>query len=266
MSFFLGLNYELAISQQKYPDSRHLGVGVFETFRARRTKDGYLILSFKQHLERLARGAALISSTAFDAGKIRPFVSGALKKVAPLLSGDLRVRIVLYKSDIELHIEPYVRRKDVLTLKSEVFERSLPEFKHSSALPGIVLQDTVRASGYDEALLVGRNGEVRESTWGNFFWESENGDLFTAPSGILPGVTRSIVLKLFPNIKFKEIRAEELKAGMSSAFVTRATDGILPVVRLDELPVEPSGIVRAVMERYEALFETTNDFLEIFDD
>jgi branched-subunit amino acid aminotransferase/4-amino-4-deoxychorismate lyase len=46
-----------------------------------------------------------------------------------------------------------------------------------------------------EAIMIGRNGRFLEGLSSNFF-AVKNGEIWTADEGVLPGVTRSIILKL----------------------------------------------------------------------
>jgi branched-subunit amino acid aminotransferase/4-amino-4-deoxychorismate lyase len=115
------------------------------------------------------------------------------------------------------------------------------------------------ARGAEEGLYVTTDGAVTEGTASNVF-AVRGGTLVTPPlaAGVLPGVTRALVLALARRagipVREAPLRARAL-ATMDELFLTASTVEILPVVRLDGRRVgdgRPGPITYALQGRYAA--------------
>jgi branched-subunit amino acid aminotransferase/4-amino-4-deoxychorismate lyase len=113
--------------------------------------------------------------------------------------------------------------------------------------------------GAAEGLYVTPAGEVTEGTTSNLFLV-ERGTLVTPPiaGGILPGVTRMLVVRLARAAGIV-VREESVSVGRlrraSEAFVTASTIEVLPVVRIDGRAVgsgRPGPLTTRLGERYAA--------------
>lgn len=82
-------------------------------------------------------------------------------------------------------------------------------------------------------------------------------ELRTAGDGILPGIARSIVLEVAPEVATLRLvapRTAEL-AEAREAFLTSSSRGVVPVVRIDARSVgsgEPGPVTREISRRYDA--------------
>ncbi|MFK7991218.1 MAG: aminotransferase class IV [Sandaracinaceae bacterium] len=115
--------------------------------------------------------------------------------------------------------------------------------KASNYLPNVLALQQASRQGAYEALLVGPQGEVREGATSNLF-AVVDGELITPPVelGILPGITRRLVIGsapmpvrariLFPSDLY---RAEE-------AWITSSVREMLPVVAIDGRPVGTGSV------------------------
>jgi branched-subunit amino acid aminotransferase/4-amino-4-deoxychorismate lyase len=127
---------------------------------------------------------------------------------------------------------------------------------HPSAVLGRLLATRRRAA---EGLYVTAAGEVTEGTTTNLMIV-ERGRLVTPPveAGVLPGVTRSLVLALArrAGIQTREERITRVRLGAADeVLLTASTVEVLPVVRLDGRPVggrRPGPVVRALQAAYTA--------------
>ncbi len=127
--------------------------------------------------------------------------------------------------------------------------------KVANYVSNILATRRARAAGAHEALMVDPEGWIGEGATSNVFAFIE-GRLVTPPvRGILPGVTRSIVLR---EARAEGIEAEETAlsadalAGASEVFLTSSIREVLPVRAIDGRPVgEPGPITRRLAERYE---------------
>ena len=127
---------------------------------------------------------------------------------------------------------------------------------HASAVAGRLAAARRRA---DEALYVTPQGQVTEGTTTNLFLV-ERGALVTPPrsAGILPGVTRALVLALARRegvaAREESVPVPRLRRA-AEVFLTSSTVEIVPVVRLDGRVVgegRPGELTRLLQVRYAA--------------
>jgi D-alanine transaminase len=110
--------------------------------------------------------------------------------------------------------------------------------KSVALLPTVLAKMEAVDRGFDDALFVGADGEVREATAANVF-AVRGRDLWTPPKSrnILHGVTRTYVLECArkTGIPIREARltVSELLA-CDEAFLSSTTLDIMPVTRLNE--------------------------------
>jgi len=124
---------------------------------------------------------------------------------------------------------------------------------HASAVVGRRIAARRRA---DEGLYVTADGEVTEGTTSNLFLV-ERDTLVTPPlAGILPGVTRALVLQLARRaglpVREEVVTVARLRRA-GEVFLTASTVEILPVVRLDGRPIghaRPGPLTRVLQARY----------------
>jgi D-alanine transaminase len=115
------------------------------------------------------------------------------------------------------------------------------DIKSVALLPNVLAKQAARDKGAREAWLVDARGYVTEGGSSNA-WIVKDGALITRPLGtdILPGVTRSVVLDAVAakGLKLEEraFTVEEAYAAQE-AFVTSASQIVMPVVRIDRRPV-----------------------------
>src|SRR5262249_41549935 len=106
----------------------------------------------------------------------------------------------------------------------------------------------------DEALLLNTDGYVVEASSGNLFYLLAR-DVLTPPlaTGILPGVTRSVVFELCQHrsiaIREQSVRPEELKH-CGGVFLSLSSQGILQVDSLDSVPLKRSPLIADLRSAY----------------
>lgn len=114
--------------------------------------------------------------------------------------------------------------------------------KITSWVENLVWNETARANGFDEVLLLNEKGEISECTSANVF--AVFGDRVLTPplatSGCLPGVTRALLLN---EVKVPGLTVEEAVllpgdlAKSDLSFVTSTTRDLLPVLEIDSVPM-----------------------------
>lgn len=150
------------------------------------------------------------------------------------------LRVVLVKT-LPPWPEHYYR--EGISLKSvrpdEIVARISPSVKSNNRQANLMAHRIAREAGADDALFVDPEGCVSEGPSWNLFGVHE-GQLWTPPlvGGILPGITRSTVLRLCGDLGIpadeRPIRLEEAHQA-SELFVTSTTRGLMSVARLDEV-------------------------------
>ncbi len=132
----------------------------------------------------------------------------------------------------------YERGVKVITVRGG---RSIPSAKTLNYLSAVAYLKEAAGSGAVEAILVDPDGIVREGqTVSVFIWLQDR--LVTNQAGVLPGVTRALILQLAASVFPIEIRdftlAELLNA--DEVFMTATNKEVVPIVRIDETPVADS--------------------------
>jgi D-alanine transaminase len=130
------------------------------------------------------------------------------------------------------------------------------DIKSVALLPNVLAKQAAVEQGAREAWLVDDAGRVTEGASSNAWIVSREGVLITRPLGndILPGITRSVVIDVVKaqGLKFEEraFTVEEAYAARE-AFVTSASQIVLPVVRIDGRPVGNGapGLVATALRR-----------------
>jgi branched-chain amino acid aminotransferase len=116
----------------------------------------------------------------------------------------------------------------------------LAEHKVIDYLPGVLGKVIAARHVAFEALYVDEQGYVTEGTTSNVFI-CRRGRLVTPPlSGVLPGVTRRLVIEVAVakgmRVSERPLRVRDLK-GADEAFITSSLAEVVPVVSIDERPV-----------------------------
>lgn len=156
---------------------------------------------------------------------------------------------------------PAVKPSLTITAKSLNFEKNqamaakgiavitLPEnrwprvdIKSVSLLPNVLAKQQAKEQGAYEAWFVGSDGCVTEGSSSNAWIVTKSGTVVTrsAESGILPGITRAVLMEVLAAL---QIRLEERPFTpaeaheAAEAFVTASTQIVMPVVKIDGKPV-----------------------------
>lgn len=112
-----------------------------------------------------------------------------------------------------------------------------PDVKHTSRLAHARARASARAAGADDALLVHHDGWVLEGTAANvFFFEADTLHTPEVGCGILPGITREVVLALAPGCGFKTVEGRyppQVVGAADEVFLTFTSAGLKPVASID---------------------------------
>jgi aminodeoxychorismate lyase len=130
-------------------------------------------------------------------------------------------------------------------------------FKHCNKLIQIMAKAEAQERGADEPLLLNTNDEIAETAAGNVFWLRDQ-TLFTPAleSGILPGITRSVILEICAREKISVIQSHSPPAalqGIEGMFVSLSSLGVVQVAHLDGQPLAQSSLTLRFWEAYRQL-------------
>lgn len=139
-----------------------------------------------------------------------------------------------------------------------------PDIKTVSLLPNALGKQQAKEAGAFEAWQVDRDGNVTEGTSSNAWIVAASGDVVTrqADRGILNGVTRTGLLHLIEALQLRVLERPFSVAEAKSAreaFLTSASNFILPVVRIDDAIIgsgTPGPVTRRLIEAYAAYAAT----------
>jgi branched-chain amino acid aminotransferase len=220
--------------------SRLLPGGVYTTFR---TYQGNKVLPLQHHLDRLEASAALLrNEVKLEESIVYEAIRAA---VTDYLPGDTRIRLTVPleydQGELFISIEPlkspseqdYAKGVWVVTYP---LHRENPEAKQTSF---IEIAEQIRRklpTGVHEGLLLDEQGRILEGLSSNFFYVLDN-KLWTAPQGVLSGITRSLVLvaasaENLP-VVFKAAPVTEIQK-FDEAFITSSTRSVLPIQKINE--------------------------------
>jgi D-alanine transaminase len=130
------------------------------------------------------------------------------------------------------------------------------DIKSVSLLPNVLAKQAAREQGAREAWFVDRQGFVTEGSSSNAWIVTRNGTVVTrqVDNAILKGITRTVVLDIIAAQGLKlDIRPFTMEEAQQAreAFITSASQTIMPVVRIDSRPVGNGapGLIASALRR-----------------
>ena len=224
------------------------GYGLFETMRAYHGR----IFRQDEHLARLLRSTARVgldlsgldlaqacretlSANGLESARIRLTISHGDSPDMPWHepAGPPTV-VITARAYQPLPPDAYRRGYRVVISSCRQFSRSsLRGVKPISYLLNILARREAASRGFDEALLLNEDGCFTEGSTSNVFFVAGS-DLVTPPldSGILPGITRDLVIELAGALDIPITEENVTPAGLSrfrQAFLTASTLEIMPL-------------------------------------
>jgi branched-chain amino acid aminotransferase len=254
------------------------GYGLFETMRA---YNGRIFL-LSRHLKRLSESARALGmgealadidleQACMDTLKANNLKEARLRltvtrgEAGPFPGREGGVATVLVAASAYTPLPDAAYEKGYKALVSSFRRDSqslLSGLKSTGYLLSVLAKKEAESAGVDEALLLNERGAVSEGSISNVFFVRQ-GELVTplVASGILPGITRGVVLELAAGSK---IRAVEADIGVSDiprfdeAFLTNSVLEIMPLVAFREkagntLNIgsgKPGDVTRRLMNAY----------------
>ncbi|MBU0973317.1 MAG: aminotransferase class IV [Proteobacteria bacterium] len=242
------------------------GFGVFDFLITYNRRPFFI----KEHVARLENSAREIGLTLQHAnGQICDIVAQTIKKNPHHTESNIRIVYtggispdgvtpqgngILMVMVTPKHTLPawwYTDGTKIITID---IERFIPTSKSTNYLSAVFAQQKAHKTGAVEAIYKDRGNRLLEGTTTNLFCFKGN-QLITPPDGILPGITRSVVLELTKKgytQKLRHIDADELDQ-MDEIFISASNKEIVPVIQVDDLVIgngKPGKNTQNVMEMF----------------
>ena len=166
--------------------------------------------------------------------------------------GDVRFRISIPTSrpdTLLITLEPYdppddaLVRQGVRCVTSGAERRKGPSAKTSDWMHiRAKLQDAI-APGIYEIILLDESGFMLEGASSNFY-AIIDGQLYTAGSGVLAGISRRIVLEVCRDILPLRLQAPHIDdmPRLLEAFLTSSSRGVIPIVEIDDRSIGDGAV------------------------
>ncbi len=247
-----------------------LGDGLFETLLARGGRAVFL----EAHAARLAAGCGFLGLPRPPSARRLAAACGALLEANGLArSPRVALRVTLTRGPGPRGLPPPKKTKTTLMISASAIPAAPPaqsvvlaaprrnEFspvsrlKALGSLDNILAREEARSRGADEALLLDTAGRLSCAGAANvFLWEKDRLVTPAEECGILPGVTRAVVLGLAKRLRLdvgEELIAPRRLARADGAFLTNSLIGVMPVSRIErrKMPVHP--LTRRLQAAYE---------------
>lgn len=260
------------------------GDSVYEVIRSY----GSIPFACKEHFNRLQRSADMLKiPIPVSLLKIESEMRQLIKEAG---NKDSYVRIIVTRGEGEITLDPamaesphyviivkefqpppkhlYNEGASVMLVKSgRLTESALPPgSKTGNYLINLMALAKAREKGNSEAILLDGKGRVTEGTTCNIFMVRSNTVITpSVESGILAGITRSIIINLCRRwgIKVKEqnIYPQDLKEA-DEVFITSTIRDVMPVTMVDSIPIKdgrPGQITETLRRAY---LEYVREYIE----
>ncbi|VAV82942.1 Branched-chain amino acid aminotransferase [hydrothermal vent metagenome] len=250
------------------------GYGLFETMKV----DGGSILFFDEHIRRLKSGARDLGIKT-PTKKELALAINKLLKANNNFKGTIRLKIMITAGELAFGSKPTSKPTVIITTEevdTEALQKRLekgitavtlraPEFalrepssahiKNLNYLPSILGRAHATKQRAAEGIFIDTKGRVLEGTASNVFIVKGRRIITPPLYGILPGVTRAVVIGLDKKIK-EATATERALFAADEAFVTGSTSGVVPLIKVDGKKVgsgKVGTITRSLQESYSGL-------------
>jgi D-amino acid aminotransferase len=227
------------------------GYGLFETMRAYHGR----IFLLERHMKRLASGAEAIglgerlagldlaaacretlAANGLQEARVRLTVTNGVSDVLPWTEEPQTPTVVITARPFEGISPEKFRRGYRAGIASTIrcARSPIAGVKSVDYLVNVLARREAAAQGLDEALLLDDRGRVAEGGNSNVFFVRDGGMVTPSlASGILPGITREVVLELAEKLNIK-IQEEDIKlpnlGEFGEAFLTSSIIEVMPLV------------------------------------
>jgi branched-chain amino acid aminotransferase len=260
----------------------HYGSGVFEGIRCYETEKGPAVFRLRDHLERLENSAKvlymdlpyareelrratheLIAANRLPSCYIRPVAYYGYGELGVATTGN-PVDVVIMSFPWGAYLGEEGQRTGITTMVSS-WERVGPNvIPHVAKATGIYLNSMLatteaRRAGYDEAIMLTREGYVADGPGENIF-VVRNGKLLTPPlsMSILPGITRDTVIHLARALGYAVEETLLIRTDLylaDEAFMVGTATEVAPIRAVDDREI---GVGPITLELQQAYLDVVN--------
>ena len=264
----------------------HYGTSIFEGIRAYWNAENLFIFRLDDHIKRFRNSGKYYNiSLRFSDKEIKKAIIDLCRKNKIKKSCYIRPFYFVGKYGINLHVTkkapthvaifsfPFgdLFNKNGITACISVWRKFSDESTPTQAKMGgnylnsILATQDAKKRGYDEAILLDKNGNVSEAPGENIFIIKKN-TLITPPlsSSALDGITRKSILKFSKDLnlktKVKNISVKELKSA-DEVFLSGTAAEVTPVIKLEKMKIGTGKIgpvTQVVMEKYSDIVMNSN--------
>ena len=264
----------------------HYGTSIFEGIRAYWNTGNLFIFRLDDHIKRFRNSGKYYNiSLRFSDKEIKKAIIDLCRKNKIKKSCYIRPFYFVGKYGINLHVTkkapthvaifsfPFgdLFNKNGITACISVWRKFSDESTPTQAKMGgnylnsILATQDAKKRGYDEAILLDKNGNVSEAPGENIFIIKKN-TLITPPlsSSALDGITRKSILRFSKDLnlktKVKNITVKELKSA-DEVFLSGTAAEVTPVIKLEKMKIGTGKIgpvTQIVMEKYSDIVMNSN--------
>ncbi|GAB4192528.1 MAG: branched-chain-amino-acid transaminase [Simkaniaceae bacterium] len=156
---------------------------------------------------------------------------------------------------------PLSKYEKGIALMGITHERPYPACKTLYYLPAVLALKKAAKKNFDDVLYVNAQGEILEASTSNFF-AFKNDVLITPSEGILPGITREVVMHLAKKayaIERRKVFFHEMPQ-FDEVFISASNKEIVPVVRIDNFIIGKGRVgfrTRRLMDQFKEYASNT---------
>jgi branched-chain amino acid aminotransferase len=257
----------------------HYGTAVFEGIRAYSSDDNLYIFRLKEHMERLHKSANVYSfTTRFSVDELCKATAELIRKNSIRQSCYIRPLTFVGLHGIDLNVTKnspthttiiifpfakYFKGDGISACISSwrrIADESIPPMAKASGnyLNSVLATQECRRNGYDESILLDRNGNVSEASGENIF-VVRNGKLHTPQlaDSILEGITRNTAITIAKELGYEVVERPISRTELYLAdeiFLTGTAAEIIAIKKIDGNIVgngREGSITKIIRENYE---------------
>jgi branched-chain amino acid aminotransferase len=256
----------------------HYGTAVFEGIRAYASRNNLYVFKLKEHMERLHRSASVYSiALNYTAKELCEATIQLLKKTGLRESCYIRPLTFVGLHGIDLNITrespthtaiiifPFAKYfkgegiKACISSWRRIHDTTIPPMAKAAGnyLNSILATQESRRHGYDESILLDRDGYVSEASGENIFLVRNN-NIYTPSiaSSALEGITRDTAITIAKDLGYKvkerSISRSELYIA-DEIFLTGTAAEIIAVTSIDDRAIGngiEGSITKSIREKY----------------
>ena len=259
----------------------HYGTAVFEGIRAYHSNDNLYIFRLKEHMDRLRKSANVYSFTSkFSADELCKAAVDLIRKNGIRESCYIRPLTFVGMHGIDLNVTKnspthttiiifpfakYFKGDGISACISSwrrIDDESIPPMAKASGnyLNSILATQECRRNGYDESILLDRNGCVSEASGENIF-VVRNGKLHTPQlsDSILEGITRDTAITIARELGYDVVERPISRTELYLAdeiFLTGTAAEIIAITKIDGNIIgngREGTMTKSIRENYEAI-------------